>query len=191
MSKSPSTLPSATTPITTSAVNKGSWDKSRGPNGNYEFNLQWLAACQCVLKPNGSIWVSGTSHVIHSVGFAMQQLGFKFLNDISWVKPNPPPNLSCRYFTHATENIIWAAKNSTSRHRLCPTQLSPPTRPVRAPLLLHRPPQARSYLHCPRRPPSTTPAKNSALPAAPTPTPASSSKPKLKSTSPKGIDWNS
>src|SRR5467141_3369011 len=37
-------------------------------------------------------------------------------HDISWVKPNPPPNLSCRYFTHATETIIWAAKNSKSRH---------------------------------------------------------------------------
>jgi len=98
------------------SVNKGDWDRSRGPDANHEFNREWLAACQRVLKPNGSIWVSGTSHVIHSVGFAMQQLGFKLLNDISWVKPNPPPNLSCRYFTHATETIIWAAKNSKSRH---------------------------------------------------------------------------
>jgi hypothetical protein len=46
----------------------------------------------------------------------MQQLEFKLLNDITWVKPNPPPNLSCRYFTHATETIIWAAKNRKSRH---------------------------------------------------------------------------
>ena len=83
------------------SVNKGAWDKSRGPDANHDFNTAWLAACQRVLKPNGSIWVSGTSHVIHSVGFALQQLGFKLLNDISWVKPNPPPNLSCRYFTHA------------------------------------------------------------------------------------------
>ncbi|HET8923440.1 MAG TPA: site-specific DNA-methyltransferase [Candidatus Acidoferrum sp.] len=98
------------------SVNKGAWDKSRGPDANHEFNTAWLAACQRVLKPNGGIWVSGTAHVIHSVGFAMQQLGFKLLNDISWVKPNPPPNLSCRYFTHATETIIWAAKNSKSRH---------------------------------------------------------------------------
>jgi site-specific DNA-methyltransferase (adenine-specific) len=98
------------------SVNKGAWDKSRGPDLNHEFNRAWLAACQRVLKPNGGIWVSGTAHVIHSVGFAMQQLGFKLLNDISWVKPNPPPNLSCRYFTHATETIIWAAKNSKSRH---------------------------------------------------------------------------
>jgi site-specific DNA-methyltransferase (adenine-specific) len=98
------------------SVNKGDWDKSRGPDSNHEFNRAWLAAAQRVLKPNGSIWVSGTAHVIHSVGFAMQQLGFKLLNDISWVKPNPPPNLSCRYFTHATETIIWAAKNAKSRH---------------------------------------------------------------------------
>ncbi len=98
------------------SVNKGDWDRSRGPEINHEFNRAWLAACQRVLKPNGTIWVSGTSHVIHSVGFAMQQLGFKLLNDISWVKPNPPPNLSCRYFTHATETLIWAAKNTKSRH---------------------------------------------------------------------------
>ena len=98
------------------SVNKGDWDKSKGADGNHEFNRAWLAACQRVLKPNGSIWVSGTSHVIHSVGFAMQQLGFKLLNDISWVKPNPPPNLSCRYFTHATETIIWAARDKKSRH---------------------------------------------------------------------------
>ena len=98
------------------SVNKGDWDKSRGAGANHAFNTAWLAACQRVLAPNGTIWVSGTSHVIHSVGFAMQQLGFKLLNDISWVKPNPPPNLSCRYFTHATETIIWAAKNKKSRH---------------------------------------------------------------------------
>ncbi len=98
------------------SVNKGAWDKSRGPAENHQFILNWLAACQRILKPNGSIWVSGTAHIIHSVGFAMQTLGFKLLNDISWVKPNPPPNLSCRYFTHATETIIWAAKNKKSRH---------------------------------------------------------------------------
>ncbi len=98
------------------SVNKGSWDRSPGPDAMHLFNREWLAACQRLLKPNGTIWVSGTAHVIHSVGFAMQQLGMKLLNDITWVKPNPPPNLSCRYFTHATETVIWAAKNKKSRH---------------------------------------------------------------------------
>jgi site-specific DNA-methyltransferase (adenine-specific) len=40
------------------SVNKGKWDVSRGPGANHEFNRAWLAACQRVLKPNGSIWVS-------------------------------------------------------------------------------------------------------------------------------------
>ncbi len=97
-------------------VDKGDWDRSRGPALNHEFNTEWLRRCQRVLKPNGTIWVTGTHHVIFSVGFAMQQLGFKILNDISWEKPNPPPNLSCRYFTHSTETVIWAAKNEQSKH---------------------------------------------------------------------------
>ncbi len=97
-------------------VNKGEWDKSKGINENHAFNLSWLSRCQKLLKPNGTIWVSGTHHVIYSVGFAMQQLGMKILNDIAWEKPNPPPNLSCRYFTHSTETIIWAAKNKNSKH---------------------------------------------------------------------------
>jgi hypothetical protein len=97
-------------------VDKGDWDKSRGAELNHEFNLEWLKRCQRVLKPNGTIWVSGTHHVIFSIGYAMQQLGYKILNDIAWEKPNPPPNLSCRYFTHSTETILWAAKNEKSKH---------------------------------------------------------------------------
>ena len=97
-------------------VDKGDWDKSRGPKVNHEFNTEWLRRCQRVLKPNGTLWVTGTHHVIYSAGFAMQQLGFKILNDITWEKPNPPPNLSCRYFTHSTETVIWAAKNARSKH---------------------------------------------------------------------------
>jgi site-specific DNA-methyltransferase (adenine-specific) len=97
-------------------VDKGDWDKSRGPELNHEFNLEWLRRCQRVLKPNGTLWVSGTLHVIFSIGYALQQLGYKILNDITWEKPNPPPNLSCRYFTHSTETVIWAAKNEKSKH---------------------------------------------------------------------------
>jgi site-specific DNA-methyltransferase (adenine-specific) len=98
-------------------VDKGAWDKSRGPELNHEFNTEWLRRCQALLKPNGTLWVSGTHHVIFSVGYAMQQLGMKLLNQVTWQKPNPPPNLACRYFTHSTETILWAAKNEKSRHR--------------------------------------------------------------------------
>ena len=49
-------------------VNKGTWDRSRGIELDHEFNLTWLAACHRILKPSGSIWVSGTLHVYLSVG---------------------------------------------------------------------------------------------------------------------------
>ena len=98
------------------SVDKGDWDQTPGPELMHEFNLAWLSRCQRALKPNGTIWVSGTHHVIFSVGYAMQQLGMKVLNDISWEKPNPPPNLACRSFTHSTETVLWAAKNAKSKH---------------------------------------------------------------------------
>ena len=97
-------------------VDKGSWDKSQGAEENHNFNREWLRRCQSLLKPNGTIFVSGTHHVIFSVGYAMQQLGMKILNQVTWQKPNPPPNLACRYFTHSTETVLWAAKNDKSRH---------------------------------------------------------------------------
>lgn len=98
------------------SVNKGKWDVSKGKEENYLFTLRWLRECQRILKPNGTIWVSGTSHIIYIVGYTMQDLGYKILNDIAWFKVNPPPNLSCRYFTHSTETILWAAKNKDSKH---------------------------------------------------------------------------
>jgi site-specific DNA-methyltransferase (adenine-specific) len=91
-------------------VNKGEWDRSRGVDLDHEFNRAWLAECYRLLKPGGSIWVSGTLHVYLSVGLAMQQLGYRILNDIVWEKPAPPPNLGCRCFTHASEILLWATK---------------------------------------------------------------------------------
>lgn len=98
------------------SVNKGAWDKSEGFKLDYEFNLEWLSFCQRNLKENGTIWVSATSHAVFSIGHAMKYLGYKILNDIVWAKRNPPPNLSCRYFTHSHEHLIWAAKNEKSKH---------------------------------------------------------------------------
>ncbi|MFC1511209.1 DNA-methyltransferase [Candidatus Margulisiibacteriota bacterium] len=98
------------------SVNKGEWDKSKGVKADHQFHLDWLRACQRVLTDNGTVWVSGTNHVIYSVGYAMHELGFKMLNDIVWYKRNAPPNLSCRYFTHSTETVLWAAKNKKSKH---------------------------------------------------------------------------
>lgn len=90
------------------SVDKGGWDAAATPESMHSFNRAWLAPAQRLLTPDGTIWVSGTMHNIYSVGFAMQELGFKLLNEISWHKVNPVPNLACRSFTHAHETILWA-----------------------------------------------------------------------------------
>ena len=98
------------------SVNKGEWDRSNGFEKDNQFNLNWLKACREHLTENGTIWISGTFHNIFSVAQMLTELGYKILNCITWAKTNPPPNLSCRYFTHSTEFIIWARKSKKSKH---------------------------------------------------------------------------
>lgn len=91
-------------------VDKGDWDKAETPEQIDVFNREWISLCRNKLKDNGTIWISGTYHNIFSVANALTELGFKILNVITWAKTNPPPNISCRYFTYSTEFIIWARK---------------------------------------------------------------------------------
>jgi len=98
------------------SVNKGDWDKSKGFNEDTLFIDSWLKACKRVLKKNGSIWVSGTLHNIYKVGYLLEKNGFHIINDIIWFKPNAPPNLSCKYFTHSHEVVLWARKSKISQH---------------------------------------------------------------------------
>ncbi len=97
-------------------VDKGDWDKSRGLLQDHEFNAAWLAECRRLLKPDGTIRVSGTYHVKCSLSFVMHSLDYRILNDICWFKPNASPNPSRRYFTASHEPLIWAVKDKKSRH---------------------------------------------------------------------------
>lgn len=99
------------------SVNKGDWDKTSSTEEKHKFNRKWIRECKRILKPNGTIWISGTYHNIYSIGFALEQEGFKILNNITWQKTNPPPNLACRCFTHSTETVLWAKKDDKrSKH---------------------------------------------------------------------------
>ena len=97
------------------SVNKGDWDKLDGVS-LHDFNHTWISAVRKVLKPRGSIWISGTMHNIFSVYKVLEELNFKILNVITWKKTNPPPCFSCRYFTSSTEIIIWARKEKKKAH---------------------------------------------------------------------------
>lgn len=98
------------------SVNKGDWDKGLSAEDMNKFNIGWLSLCRDKLKDNGTIWISGTYHNIFSVANSLTQLGFKILNVITWAKTNPPPNISCRYFTYSSEFIIWARKSPKVAH---------------------------------------------------------------------------
>jgi len=98
------------------SVNKGKWDESRGFESDMEFHKRWIDECYRVLKPHGTIWISGTYHSIYQCGYALQLKGYKILNDIAWFKPNASPNLSGRYFTASHESLIWARKDHKSKH---------------------------------------------------------------------------
>ena len=92
-------------------VNKGEWDASNSLKYKHRFNKKWIKECYRILKDNGTIWISGTLHNIYSIGMALEEEGFKIINNITWQKTNPPPNLACKTFTHSTETILWARKN--------------------------------------------------------------------------------
>ncbi len=97
-------------------VDKGEWDKSMSQEEINAFNIKWLSLCRDKLKKNGTIWISGTYHNIFSVAHCLTQLGYRILNVITWAKTNPPPNISCRFFTYSSEFVIWARKSEKVPH---------------------------------------------------------------------------
>lgn len=98
------------------SVNKGKWDKSKGFEEDLKFHETWISECRRILKPQGSIWISGTYHSIYQCGFLLQKLDFHMLNDVAWFKPNAAPNLSCRFFTASHETLLWARKDKKAKH---------------------------------------------------------------------------
>lgn len=98
------------------SVNKGKWDKSKGFDEDLQFHETWISECKRILKPEGTIWISGTQHSIFKCGFLLQKLNFHILNDIAWFKPNAAPNLACTTFAHSHETLLWARKDKKARH---------------------------------------------------------------------------
>lgn len=92
------------------SVNKGEWDEETDVKKKFAFHHAWIRACKRLLRPGGTLWVSGTYHSIYLCGAAVQLEGMTILNDVSWFKPNAPPNLSCRRLTASHETLLWVRK---------------------------------------------------------------------------------
>lgn len=99
------------------SVDKGERDKSLSIKEKLNYNRKWIRLCRKILKDNGSIWISGTFHNIYTIGVALELEGFSIINNITWVKSNPAPNLACRCFTNSTETILWARKQLTPKKK--------------------------------------------------------------------------
>ena len=98
------------------SFDKGDWDRARSSKEVHEFNTKWISACRQVLKPNGTIWVSGTYHNIFDVAICLQEQRFKILNIIVWQKSDPPTTISDQRFNFSAEYIIWARKEMKVEH---------------------------------------------------------------------------
>lgn len=94
------------------SVNKGNWDKSKNYREIESFYANLLKESYRILNPDGTIWIFGTMHNIYTVGHLLSLNEFKIINNITWQKSNPVPNLSRRMFTHSTETILWAKKKN-------------------------------------------------------------------------------
>jgi site-specific DNA-methyltransferase (adenine-specific) len=90
--------------------------RSKGLAKDHEFNVRWLREARRVLKADGTLWVTGTHHIVFSLGFALQRLGYRIINSVVWQKPDPPPNALHTAFTHAHETLLWASKGKGARH---------------------------------------------------------------------------
>jgi site-specific DNA-methyltransferase (adenine-specific) len=98
------------------SVNKGDWDEIPEYNELYNYNLSWIKNCRNALKPDGTIWISGTVHNIFSILQALKDAEYKILNVITWQKTNPPPNFYKKIFLQSTEYIVFARKDKKITH---------------------------------------------------------------------------
>lgn len=96
------------------SVQKGDWDLLMPMDEHIVFTERWIKAVANAMTAEASLWVSGTHHNIFIIGYCLKKMGWRILNSISWEKPNPPPNLGRRCFTHSTETILWATQGKVS-----------------------------------------------------------------------------
>lgn len=87
------------------------WDKI--PESEYaEFTKEWIRRAYGLLTHRGSMYVCCTFHNMDVILNAVKQSKMNVKNVITWKKTNAMPSVSKRTFTHSTEFIIYATKNS-------------------------------------------------------------------------------
>lgn len=74
---------------------------------DHEAPIDWMAECKRVLKPGGSVVCFCGRKSTFIFGAEALRLGWRIVNDITWYKPDAPPNFTGRMMTESTERALW------------------------------------------------------------------------------------
>jgi site-specific DNA-methyltransferase (adenine-specific)/modification methylase len=85
------------------------WDKFDDKT-YLQFTNDWIREADKLLCDGGSIMVCCSLHNLGEIIMTLKNINYKFLNLITWEKPNAMPNITKRMLTHSTEFIAWFVK---------------------------------------------------------------------------------
>ena len=87
------------------------WDNMT--DADYErFTDKWIFFCYDLLKHHGSVYICCSMHNIGTIINSVKKSKMNIKNIITWYKTNAMPSITKRIFTHSTEFLIYATKNS-------------------------------------------------------------------------------
>jgi len=89
------------------------WDIFESEQKYLEFTYQWMFEAKRILKINGSIFVYGSRQSIFNMRNILEKLNLYFLDLITWIKRDAPPNMTQRGYAYSTEFILWYCKANT------------------------------------------------------------------------------
>ena len=72
-----------------------------------ETPLEWLDEVSRILKPGGSVVVFNGKIGLIEIGYKCLHLGWRLLAEITWYKPDAPPNFTGRCVSQSTERFLW------------------------------------------------------------------------------------
>lgn len=78
---------------------KEDWDR--------DVPLEWMQACERKLAPGANVIVFGGKNSIYQTAAMGLKLDWRIVNDVTWEKPDPPPNFTGRMMTESTERMLW------------------------------------------------------------------------------------
>jgi DNA modification methylase len=90
-----------------------SWDIFSSKEAYREFSRAWLLEAYRILKPNGSIAVWGSKVSIFDIQPIMESIFPKYLDLLTWIKRDSPPNMTQRGMAPSTEFALIFCKAET------------------------------------------------------------------------------